>query len=487
MSYVISSSQHFALLLGDDDDIKKDVLQKIFELLVDGYSFHRNATKEFTQHLESLVASSSPKVRKWAYHCACIHQNDLIVKTCIDNLHFETNIENIIWALTALSIRYDNLEDLKSVVPSNRHDEFVSSISPNYLEDALYLFGNATRIDINPMFAQNYAADLAVLAKIYGYAALSKSDDSNINADVISDMINHSDPYVREYAFWALYRGGSENRYLNSGSDSDLGARKWQIAIQIESGDIDFITATLKPLSSNPNSIDKEIKEGIIKGLEKSEYQSAYVPYVYRWFTLEDIELVVCLLIDYMLINCSVNRENGTYFEAIRETLSAEDSYAEYVERKIRGNKKFGLKLSSAPPVTIDFVERSNVMANINITNSKITNSPVGAVNSEISVDIGGDSLVDSNKSDSSFSNEIQNAISQIAQIEELTKEQKEYLAKLLDETNDVVQRNDVANQKTCKDKFQAFMFGIGNISTKVVGILSGLANLAKFFGLPTP
>lgn len=103
MSFVIPYKQYSSILTSDDPDIVKDALQQIFESLVRGKRLQKSKQADFTKRLELLVASPSVKVRKWAYHCACLYKNDTIIQKCKDNLLFESKKENVLWALTALS------------------------------------------------------------------------------------------------------------------------------------------------------------------------------------------------------------------------------------------------------------------------------------------------------------------------------------------------------------------------------------------------
>lgn len=122
----------------------------------------------------------------------------------------------------------------------------------------------------------------------------------------------------------------------------------------------------------------------------------------------------------------------------------------------------------------------------ISITNSKLVGSPVGSSDSEVFVDIGGDLLIDSNKSDSAFAKEIQQAISEIKSISELSDENTKTVIDLLGEIETAVHSNDEETQLEAKFTLKGFLKGLGNAGVKVIGVLSGLANLAKFFGFGT-
>lgn len=367
MSYVIPYKHYSSILTSDDPGIVKDALQQIFESLVKGKRFQKSKQTDFTARVECLVASPSVKVRKWAYHCACFCRSDTIFQKCKDNLLFESKKENVLWALTALSIRYSDIISLRQCVSNDKHEEFVNTISPNYLEDVLSLFTRSVQLDTRTIISQGNSSDLAALTKIYGYPSLTLSNYPEINADMISKLTDHDDSYVREYAYWSLYHGGSSEKYLLSSPDNDVGTRKWQIAIQFESGDFDFITSILEPLSRNPDCMDKEVKEGILKGLGKIPYSERFVPYIYGWYAFENIELICLLIVDYMLINCTKNRSDGTFFDALNDALTEDNTLSSYIKRKIINNTVFELEFKHPDANQISFVERSSTMPTFNI------------------------------------------------------------------------------------------------------------------------
>jgi len=94
------------------------------------------------------------------------------------------------------------------------------------------------------------------------------------------------------------------------------------------------------------------------------------------------------------------------------------------------------------------------------------------------------DIVIPSIKTGTVFTDEVKQAITNIEQILELSAEQKNYLVQIMNDASNAVQDNNDAAQSSCKEKFKAFMLGAGNVAVKIISTLSGLANLAKFFGL---
>lgn len=373
MSYNIFYEQYAPLLNSDNENMVKNAFQEIFELLVTGSRMARSKKGIFTQLVGIHVKSNSQKVRKWAYHCACFYQDESVCQSIKKQLETERNKENILWALTALSVVYDDIVQLKQCV-GRRHEEFVEMISENYLTDALVLFGGVVNINPNTILLTNNSSDLAALTKIYAYRGLVLDKYSNVTGNIIREMEKNDDPYVREYAYWSQVLGGANGNFLDSSNDSDVGARKWQIALQIQSGDEDFIVSALKPLALCPQKIHQDIKNGMLRGLNKVSYSIKYVPYINSWFEREMDDSIVILLIDYIIANCYVNREDGTYFDALKDSLN-DQSLVTHIISKIENNPQYELCVAEhKEKYTLDFkIKEGMTMQSINIYGERNT------------------------------------------------------------------------------------------------------------------
>lgn len=324
MSYLLPYARYGVYLKSNENGIVKETYQQLFEQLIKGYSFNRTDIKHLKNRIREHVISPSQKVRKWACHCACFYSDDDIFNKIEKSLSQETEVETILWELTALSIKYDSEESLKRCV-GKRHDEFCSIISKNYLTDALYYFGRSVAMNPDTILRNNNSSDLAALTKIYAYKPLTIDKYDNVTQDHITELMHHDDPYVREYAYWALLRRPSSLNVLDDIPDPVLTVRKHQIANQIQLGDREFIISALKPLSKCPDKIEYEIKIGILTGLKTVEYDIKYVPYICNWSTLESNYSVLVQIIDYMFVHVEENKEDGTYFDVLKDFLKDSD------------------------------------------------------------------------------------------------------------------------------------------------------------------
>lgn len=106
---------------------------------------------------------------------------------------------------------------------------------------------------------------------------------------------------------------------------------------------------------------------------------------------------------------------------------------------------------------------------NYNITNSSLVGSQIGTQNSQLYF----------NQSD--FSSEINQAISEIKTITELSEKSMNSIIDLLQQIDIAVKSDNKEAQTEAKFTLKGMLKGIGNTGVKVISVLSGLANLAKF------
>jgi len=85
------------------------------------------------------------------------------------------------------------------------------------------------------------------------------------------------------------------------------------------------------------------------------------------------------------------------------------------------------------------------------------------------------------NETPSISSAQVTKAIKRINVMNELTKEQKEYLISIV---NDAKTAEDEVAKQSCKNSFQSFMKGLGKTSEKVLSIFADLATVAAFFSI---
>lgn len=108
---------------------------------------------------------------------------------------------------------------------------------------------------------------------------------------------------------------------------------------------------------------------------------------------------------------------------------------------------------------------------NYNINNSSLIGSQIGTNNSQLYFN------------QNEFSEEISKAILEIKAIAELSEENKVTIIDLLKQIDDAIQSNNKNAQTEAKFTLKGMLKGIGNAGVKVISVLSGLANLANFFG----
>lgn len=373
MSYLIFYDQYAPLLSAQNEDIVKNAFQELFEHFVRGARIAKTQKGLLIDRISTHINSKSQKVRKWTYHCACFYQNDFLLDSIKRQLKTERDTENIMWALTALSRRYDNENCLRECA-GGRHEEFMTSISKEYLRDALVLFGRVDNMNPSTVLETNNSADLLALTKIYAYNTLVPNKYPMITQEVIRELVESSDPGVREYAYWAQVVGMSDGRADFSSDDSVEEVRKWQIAMQIQDNGEDFVVSALRPLSLCPEKVSLQIKAGVLRGLKTIPYSEAYARLLFDWYDEEENDFIEILLLDYMLANCYNNRDEGTFYDALRDALK-DEKHRQYIQKRVIDNSQFKLKVIGNTDTIDLLLEDREVLVMTNISVSGNNNS----------------------------------------------------------------------------------------------------------------
>ncbi|CAK7039319.1 MAG: hypothetical protein EUB_02694 [Eubacterium sp.] len=354
MSYIINFELYQNQLESNDGDLIKEALQRIFELLTKGYSFSRPHTLKFLKILEKCVLSHVPKVRKWAYHCACFYSTNDIRKKCKKKLNIEKSPENILWNISSLSVNCRDLEELRNHISKRKYEEFRESISPDVLVLSSLLFTDMVEPTnyIKKFYNSDKRSEIMIIEKMYGYPYLShkKNYDNWLNEEKIISLQEHDDPLVREYAFWALFKNGKALTNFKSIKDDlndNLDILKWKYAVFIAESEKDFVTEVLNSMRY-PEKMEHQIKEGIINGLYKLDYDINYVDGIARWYSLESDKLIQQLLLNYIVKFCSENKKDGTFFELLKSEFTENSSIEmiQNIKRLIRNYPESGLEIN---------------------------------------------------------------------------------------------------------------------------------------------
>ena len=421
------------------------------------------------------VNSRSAKIRKWAYHCVCFCWNDTILKSVKHQLKKEKKIDNILWALIALSVYYNTEETLRTCV-GNRHDEFMEILSRNYLSDALLLFGEMININPKILLLNNNPLDLIALTTVYGYKNLVNDKYDNINETVMKEIQKNPIPHIREYGYWATVLRNDPISLHDVKNDTDMGVLKWQLVGKIKCNEPNYIVSILKKIAVHPHEIHFEVKSGIIRGIQEVPYNEKYVPYVCRWFSYENNNSIVFRIIDYMLSNCYNNKTDGTYFDAIKDSLS-DKQLSVYIHDKINHNSNYKLSIvGNAGNYTIDFIEKEKSVMSVKTTIK-------GDVNGPFSIAMASDNSTATSTAtnDSSQKDNIEQVTNLINEVrdkaaEELSDDDK----KTVNESLNYIE-NEIKTQKPNYTIIKTLLNGMQGIMN-AVGFGVALKNLIDFF-----
>ena len=362
MSFVINYGIYKPLFESDNVDVIKNALQAIYEEFIHGHSIYRKDIKHFTLFLEKCINSPSTKIRKWAYHCASFYSNETIIRSCIRQLSAEKNSENILWNISALFADCKTIDEVVRKIPPAKFEEFHDTISPNFLEiSALFASKYDDPILIKELGESYRKSDLMAFTKLYGYPSLVK--ENGVNQEAIMALQNNDDETVREYVYWALFKNPQPINYASVKADfkDEVDVLKWQYAVIISEGDKDRIASILRMVSNNKNTHFK-IKSGIAIGLIEASYHLQYTSYIAKWYNNEIDPYIRQLLLQYMIINCKENINDGTFLDIINLEVDSDDFFRGYIVQV--ASKRSDLQVSIGKKTTIKLKGNASIMKN---------------------------------------------------------------------------------------------------------------------------
>lgn len=361
---IINTNSYLRMLKSNDDNIIKEALQKLFEECASGKHIRKSDKDELLGILLKLLNSQSPKVRRWAYHCACFFNNINIEKKIIKNLSFENNNENIIWALETLSSRYTGKEYIKLIKNLDKKNIIQQDITDNYLTISSSLFSKDNYFNntinqnfINNIYEKGNESEILWTTKLLGYPVLSNTRSLNqyINSSHIVPYISSNNKIIQEYALWSLYFQADTSHYFQNIKDNIIlpySSLKWYYANAIKSQmhykNNDFIVSVLRKACLDYHN-QANVKEGILKGLSYINYNSNFVEPILEWFYHEeDIQILRLILTRMVNFVEEDNKENncnyGNYYEAVSDAFINYKKKNKFIYNSIkdiiRNNKK---------------------------------------------------------------------------------------------------------------------------------------------------
>jgi len=235
-----------------------------------------------------------------------------------------------------------------------------------------------------------------------------------------------------------------------------------------------------------PNAISYLVEQGFITASENDHIRLTQRGYD-KLHIMNETEIIAALLEKYQHGDASsINPadygiDRNRLFEIVEIMENANLIKGAAITRAGQGNK-IVIGWPEHAQITfqgIQYLQGGNIpvmnQTNYNISNSSLVGSQVGTTNSQLNFNQG------------IFSDEIIQAISEIKNIPELSPENMETIIDLLGQISEAVQSANEDAQTEAKFTMKGMLKGIGNAGTKVIAVLSGLANLAKFFGFPAP
>jgi len=163
--------------------------------------------------------------------------------------------------------------------------------------------------------------------------------------------------------------------------------------------------------------------------------------------------------------------DNTDIFEVISEIVAL-----------IQANMPFKTIIQEAGKVSEKCRDKDRAITN-NTVNVNGNNYGIAIAENSGSIE-----MVATNNFDSAqFISEVSEAIVKIKESAEINEQQKATLIDVMVEAKEAVEKNSEEGKEKSKTRFKDVMCFMGNVAVKLLSSLSALANLAKFFGLPTP
>ncbi len=202
-----------------------------------------------------------------------------------------------------------------------------------------------------------------------------------------------------------------------------------------------------------------------IKGkLQSLNIPENVLPCLVLWKnTLSEAQYVELRDLDY-------NKDVFWIMQTIVNNIKNQDGFATLCDKAKEQSNQLRLERKFIGGVT------TMNQTNITITNSSLTGTQVGTTNSTVN-------FAPVNMSND-LSGEINQAISAIKEVAEITNDEKNMITDLLKEIDTAVKENNKEKQDKSKLMLKTVLKGMGEGGSKIITILSGLANLVKFFGL---
>lgn len=150
------------------------------------------------------------------------------------------------------------------------------------------------------------------------------------------------------------------------------------------------------------------------------------------------------------------------------------------VVNSIRSGQPIEVIVKNANNMSKELREKHRAInyTSVNVTDSKVFGNVAGVNHGTMQT------IIQNEGVNSQFLSEIEDAKQIIQGFSEIDKLQKERLATMMDEVKATIENNDKEGQEKCKRSFKDAIFFMGNVGSKLITALSGLANVLKFFDI---
>ncbi|USK92867.1 hypothetical protein [Rossellomorea marisflavi] len=247
------------------------------------------------------------------------------------------------------------------------------------------------------------------------------------------------------------------------------------------------------------NQVKGYIEEGITT-LKEKEYWNK-VPFNFQVTLISSVRCQKTFIEDLSFILKAIEKEQLTPREinlmkkigikAIEYNNEFGRTYKEEYDWKEYGNENFKIAenmYSQGRDFFVTLQDAGNVSVRLNdyintvpsVVNNNITQTVTGSGNLVTGINNGEINNVHINISD--FNNELDSALLNLKESNDVDQPQKIYLAEILEESREAVTKGDLSAQAITKSKMKSFLVGAGSKALSIINLLGTYASIASYF-----
>ncbi len=385
-------------LSSDNSELVKDAAQK----LSDECSMGRILLKSYQVYVVTvlnriLMNSKHKHIYKWVYKCMCYYNDEESEKILINNFMAETDSENRVWIISAISSRYHNENELMKVLNWLKSQTDAPELDKEKLIYATSLFSKLPMPKVpaelpRKIIDNKDMAGMLWLAKIYAFPMQARRRGLGylVNDDVISEMTFSSNKQIQLYSHWSLVNHYSYHLLTVDDirrKNLNMETLKWYyrgiIVGQFLNHNYELVYDIILMCIYNYHEVLR-VKQGVISALLSLEYNSFFDDVMVQWFFDENYEEIIVSLLEYFVKNVLLNSKTecvvcGTFYGILKEEYQ-KHNYRSYISNLVKVYKTLIIKENT---IAVDV--KNKELGEYSIVNGAnqtfVFNAPIGGGN----------------------------------------------------------------------------------------------------------